>query len=99
VTKLADFGAFVDIGGIEGMVHISEISHGRINHPSEILKPGQQVKVKVLKIESEKEVDLKSLSPSKPWSLTHGTRALDSKKGRSSMAKSPGSLTLVLSLK
>ena len=55
VTKLTDFGAFVDIGGIEGMVHISEISHGRINHPSEILKPGQQVKVKVLKIETDKE--------------------------------------------
>jgi small subunit ribosomal protein S1 len=53
VTKLADFGAFVDIGGIEGMVHISEISHGRINHPSEILKPGQQVKVKVMKIEDK----------------------------------------------
>ncbi len=55
VTKLTDFGAFVGIGGIEGMVHISEISHGRINHPSEILKTGQQVKVKVLKIETDKE--------------------------------------------
>ncbi|MGA2316543.1 MAG: S1 RNA-binding domain-containing protein [Thermodesulfobacteriota bacterium] len=55
VMKLTDFGAFVDIGGIEGMVHISEISHGRINHPSEILKTGQQVKVKVLKIETDKE--------------------------------------------
>ena len=55
VTKLTDFGAFVDIGGIEGMIHISEISHGRINHPSEILKPGQEVKVKVLKIEMDKE--------------------------------------------
>jgi small subunit ribosomal protein S1 len=55
VTKLTDFGAFVDIGGIEGMVHISEISHGRINHPSEILKPGQPVKLKVMKIEADKE--------------------------------------------
>jgi len=55
VTKLTDFGAFVDIGGIDGMVHISEISHGRINHPSEILKPGQAVKVKVMKIEADKE--------------------------------------------
>jgi len=69
VTKLADFGAFVDIGGIEGMVHISEISHGRINHPSEILKPGQQVKVKVLKIEADKEgrpkisLSIKALEP------------------------------------
>ena len=69
VTKLTDFGAFVDIGGIEGMVHISEISHGRINHPSEILKPGQQVKVKVMKIEADKEgrpkisISIKALEP------------------------------------
>jgi len=69
VTKLADFGAFVDIGGIEGMVHISEISHGRISHPSEILKPGQQVKVKVMKIEADKEgrpkvsLSIKALEP------------------------------------
>jgi len=69
VTKLTDFGAFVDIGGIEGMVHISEISHGRINHPSEILKPGQQVKVKVMKIEADKEgrpkisLSVKALEP------------------------------------
>ena len=69
VTKLTDFGAFIDIGGIEGMVHISEVSHGRINHPSEILKPGQQVKVKVLKIEADKggrpkiSLSIKALEP------------------------------------
>jgi small subunit ribosomal protein S1 len=69
VIKLTDFGAFVDIGGVEGMVHISEISHVRINHPSEILKPGQIVKVKVMKIESDKEgrpkvsLSIKALEP------------------------------------
>ena len=69
VTKLADFGAFVDIGGIEGMIHISEISHARIKHPSEILETGQQVKVKVMKIESDKEgrpkisLSMKALEP------------------------------------
>jgi small subunit ribosomal protein S1 len=69
VTKLTDFGAFVDIGGVEGMVHISEISHGRINHPSEVLKPGQQVKVKVMKFETDKEarpkisLSVKALEP------------------------------------
>jgi small subunit ribosomal protein S1 len=69
VTKLTDFGAFVDIGGIEGMVHISEISHGRIKHPSEILKPGQEMKVKVVKIEADKEgrpkisLSIKALEP------------------------------------
>ncbi|NWG05018.1 MAG: S1 RNA-binding domain-containing protein, partial [Syntrophaceae bacterium] len=69
VTKLTDFGAFVDIGGIEGMVHISEISHGRIKHPSEILNPGQSINVKVVKIDSDKEgrpkisLSLKALEP------------------------------------
>jgi small subunit ribosomal protein S1 len=69
VTKLTDFGAFIDIGGIEGMVHISEVSHGRISHPSEILKPGQQVNVKVMKVETDKEgrpkvsLSIKALEP------------------------------------
>ncbi len=69
VTKLTDFGAFVDIGGVEGMVHISEISHGRIGHPSEVLKPGQPVKVKVMKVETDKEgrakisLSIKALEP------------------------------------
>ncbi len=69
VTRLADFGAFVDIGGVEGMVHVSEISHGRISHPSEVLKPGQQVKVKVLKFEADKDgrpkisLSVKALEP------------------------------------
>jgi small subunit ribosomal protein S1 len=66
---VTDIGAFIDIGGIEGMVHISEISHGRINHPSEILKPGQPVKVKVMKVETDREgrpkisLSIKALEP------------------------------------
>jgi len=69
VTKLTNFGAFVDLGGVEGMVHISEISHGRINHPSEVLQTGQQVRVKVLKVEPDKEgkpkisLSIKALEP------------------------------------
>jgi small subunit ribosomal protein S1 len=69
VTKLIDFGAFVDIGGIDGMVHISEISHARIRHPSEVLKPGQQVQVKVMKFETDKDgrpkisLSIKALEP------------------------------------
>lgn len=54
VRRLINFGAFVDIGGIEGMVHVSEISHARINRPSEVLEMGQKVKVKVLKVERDK---------------------------------------------
>ncbi|MDO9209769.1 MAG: S1 RNA-binding domain-containing protein [Deltaproteobacteria bacterium] len=69
VTRLADFGAFVDIGGIEGMIHVSELTHARVNHPSEILEPGQMIKVKILKIEPEKNgrqkiaLSLKALEP------------------------------------
>jgi ribosomal protein S1 len=51
VSSLTDFGAFVDIGGIEGLVHVSEIGHQRVNTPAEVLQLGQQVKVQVLKIE------------------------------------------------
>jgi small subunit ribosomal protein S1 len=54
VTKLTEFGAFVDLGGVEGMVHVSGISHARINRPSDVLSPGQTVKVKVLKMEQDK---------------------------------------------
>ncbi len=53
VTKLVDFGAFVDLGGAEGLLHISEISWGRIGHPSEILSEGDQIKVKILGINLE----------------------------------------------
>lgn len=53
VTNLTDFGAFVDLGGVEGLVHISELSWSRVPHPSKIVKPGQQVEVKVLKVEPD----------------------------------------------
>ena len=51
VTSIKPFGAFVDIGGIEGMIHISELGHGRVGHPSDVLSEGQVVEVQVLKIE------------------------------------------------
>ena len=51
VTSLKDYGAFVDIGGIEGMIHISELAFGHVKHPSELLRPGQPVEVAVLRIE------------------------------------------------
>ena len=55
VTSLADFGAFVNINGADGLVHLSEISWDRINHPSEVLKVGQDVKVKVISIDRDKK--------------------------------------------
>jgi len=55
VTSLADFGAFVNINGADGLVHLSEISWDRIQHPSEVLKVGQEVKVKVISIDRDKK--------------------------------------------
>ena len=55
VTSLADFGAFVNINGADGLVHLSEISWDRINKPDEVLKVGQEVKVKIISIDREKK--------------------------------------------
>jgi small subunit ribosomal protein S1 len=55
VISLANFGAFIDLGGADGLVHLSEISWKRINHPSEVLKVGQAVKVKVLGMDRERK--------------------------------------------
>ena len=49
VTSIRDFGAFVDLGGVEGLIHISELGHGRVGHPSEALQVGQEVEAQVIK--------------------------------------------------
>ncbi|MBN2293309.1 MAG: S1 RNA-binding domain-containing protein [Pirellulales bacterium] len=51
VRKIMDFGAFVDIGGVDGLVHISQLAWGRVEHPSEVLTEGQTIKVKILKMD------------------------------------------------
>jgi small subunit ribosomal protein S1 len=69
VKNIADFGAFVDLGGIDGLLHITDMSWGRINHPSELLKIDQKVEVKVLNIDRDKEkiaLGLKQREAS-PW--------------------------------
>jgi small subunit ribosomal protein S1 len=55
VTSLADFGAFVNVNGADGLVHLSELSWDRLQHPKEMLEVGQEVKVKVIKIEPDKK--------------------------------------------
>jgi small subunit ribosomal protein S1 len=55
VKTIKDYGAFVDIGGVDGFLHIGEISHSRIRHPSDVLKEGQDVEVQILKLEPEKK--------------------------------------------
>src|SRR5690606_7381809 len=69
VKNIADFGAFVDLGGIDGLLHITDMSWGRVNHPSELLRIDDKVEVKVLSIDRDKEkiaLGLKQKDPS-PW--------------------------------
>ena len=69
VKNLTDFGAFIDLTGIDGLLHITDMTWGRLSHPSEMLKTGQEVTVKVLDINKEKErvsLGLKQLQ-SNPW--------------------------------
>jgi small subunit ribosomal protein S1 len=69
VRSLADYGAFVDIGGVDGLLHVAEISWSRVNKPSDLLSIGQEVEVRVLKVEPDKRrisLGMKQLLPH-PW--------------------------------
>ena len=69
VRSLADYGAFIDLGGVDGLLHVGEISWGRVNKPSDVLSVGQQVEARILKIDPEKRrisLSLKQLQPH-PW--------------------------------
>ena len=69
VSSIVDFGAFVDLGGIDGLVHISELSWNHVNHPSEVVKVGQEVEVEVLDVDMSRErisLGLKQTQPD-PW--------------------------------
>lgn len=71
VMRFTDYGAFVDIGGIDGLLHISEISWGKLRHPQEVLSIGQKINVKVLSMNEEKgkiSLGLKQNTP-EPWSV------------------------------
>ncbi len=70
VTSLADFGAFVDLGGADGLIHLSELSWSRVSHPRDVLQIGDEVEVYVLNIDTEQQrigLSLKRLQP-EPWS-------------------------------
>ena len=69
VKNLTDYGAFVDLGGIDGLLHVSDMSYGRVNHPSEAVNVGDEITVRVLKFDKDKErisLGLKQLAPD-PW--------------------------------
>ncbi|KRN88885.1 30S ribosomal protein S1 [Ligilactobacillus ceti] len=71
VARLTNFGAFVDLGGVDGLVHVSEISYERVNQPSDVLEVGQDVKVKVLGVDTEKgriSLSIKQTLP-EPWDV------------------------------
>ena len=74
VKSLTDYGAFIDLGGVEGLLHVSEMSWGRIGHPRELLKVGDELKVMVLDVDAKTRrvrLSLRQLEPS-PWSQIEG---------------------------
>ena len=74
VTNITDFGVFVDLGGVEGLIHISELSWGRVVHPKQIVQLGQDVEVEVLELSPERcrvALSLKRLLPN-PWTSING---------------------------
>jgi len=76
VKNLTDYGAFVDLGGIDGLLHITDMSWGRINHPSEMFNIGDEIKVKVLKFDPDTERGLSRLQADHRGSVDHGRRQI-----------------------
>lgn len=69
VKNITDYGAFIDLGGMDGLLHITDMSYGRIKHPSEMINVGDEIQVKVLKFDNEKErvsLGMKQMNPD-PW--------------------------------
>jgi small subunit ribosomal protein S1 len=78
VRSLADYGAFIDLGGVDGLLHVGEISWSRINNPADVLEVGQQIEAKVLRIDPEKQrisLGMKQLQPH-PWDAVPGKYSL-----------------------
>lgn len=75
VKNITDYGVFIDLGGIDGLLHVTDLSWGRVNHPSEMFQVGDEITVKVLKYDREKErvsLGYKQLTPD-PWTLVRAT--------------------------
>ncbi len=69
VTNITRFGVFVDLGGVEGLIHVSELSWGRVGHPSDVLECGQEIQVQILSVDRDQDrvaLSLKELLPD-PW--------------------------------
>ncbi|MFC0559862.1 30S ribosomal protein S1 [Halalkalibacter alkalisediminis] len=75
VQRLTDFGAFIDVGGVDGLVHISQLAHHRVDKPSDVVKEGENVKVKILSVDQDSErvsLSIKDTQPG-PWEAFSGT--------------------------
>ena len=75
ISSIADFGAFVDLGGADGLIHLSELSWNRVSHPSEVVKVGEKVNVQILSVDTERRrigLSLRRLQP-QPWDLVDST--------------------------
>ncbi len=81
VKNITDYGAFIDLGGIDGLLHITDMSWGRVKHPSNLLNIGDEIEVKILKFDKEKErvsLGLKQVQPN-PWEKARETYATGAK--------------------
>jgi small subunit ribosomal protein S1 len=81
VKNITDYGAFVDLGGMDGLLHIGDLAWGRVNHASEVVEVGQEIQVKVLKYDAEKgrvSLGLKQLAPD-PWESVASRYAIGQK--------------------
>jgi small subunit ribosomal protein S1 len=81
VKNLTEYGAFVDLGGIDGLLHVTDMSYGRVSHPSELLRVGDEISVQVLKFDRSKErvsLGIKQLHPD-PWETVTERYPVDSK--------------------
>jgi small subunit ribosomal protein S1 len=81
VKNLTDYGAFIDLGGIDGLLHVTDMSYGRVNHPSELLHVGDEITVRILKFDRSKErvsLGIKQLEPD-PWETVSERYALNAR--------------------
>lgn len=75
ISSIADFGAFVDLGGADGLIHLSELSWNRVNHPSEVIAVGDKVKVQILSVDTDRRrigLSMRRLMP-QPWEVINQT--------------------------
>ena len=80
VKNVVKYGAFIDLGGMDGLLHVSDMSWGRIQHPGDLVKVGDEVEVKVLKFDRDKNrisLGLKQLTPD-PWTEAEGKYPVNS---------------------